>query len=598
MNISPETKPISEIFSINGTDKYSIPIYQRNYSWEFNQIETLFNDIKDEEEGYYIGNLLISKNDTDLLEIVDGQQRLTTIALMLVAIYQFLNTGFNGKFDQRIGAIKFDIKRQLLFKGDIEKPRYKLSEYDQEAFISLIKKYILELDVKIQDNKKFTKKYFRIYQLISEEFYNNFNELDNFYSNKLINIKILRITVNNLSDAYSVFSSLNSKGMPLSLIDLLKNEFLKISTNNNSSKKSLDSWNNLLSLFEQDGETNTKNVTQFLLYNYDTYESLVGSSITKNRALNEYIKIIKNEPINYVNKLIQRANWFLYLKNQTDKVHSNNYVNDISRTLSYLDTAQAFPLLMYLFDQQENLKLEDNDLIIILKKVRNFFIIRNVTQRPKASNIRAIYLNLNRKIRTESLSAKEIISVITKTIKAESDSVDEFKNRLLENGIYDKNPSTARLILIELERSKTSYFNKSNIDSLEDYVIHSKNKTKQLQWSIEHILPQGDLPNHWISKLGSDYEVAKDIQERNVHKLGNLTLTPYNSEQGQKSFIEKRDIKDSNNFVGLRLGLYINNSIKKDDKWEDQTTWNESDINRRNNNLVNEIIDLFELNIE
>ena len=237
MNISPETKPISEIFSISGSDKYAIPIYQRNYSWDFNQIETLFKDINDEDNGYYIGNLLITRNGNDVLEIVDGQQRLTTIALMLIAIYEFINNAFESKYDQDIGYIKKDIARQLLIEENILTPRYTLLEDDQKIFINLIKKNFFNEDLYIPKNKKFSKKYFKIYQLISEEFYNNFDSLKNFYQKKLLNIKILRITVNNLSDAFSVFSSLNSKGMPLTLIDLLKNEFLRYATTKKKQQK-------------------------------------------------------------------------------------------------------------------------------------------------------------------------------------------------------------------------------------------------------------------------------------------------------------------------------------------------------------------------
>jgi uncharacterized protein with ParB-like and HNH nuclease domain len=99
MNISPETKKISEIFSIEGMQKYRIPIYQRNYSWGLKQIETLIDDIKGEEElGYYIGNLLITETSSKFLEVVDGQQRLTTIALLFLAIYEHSNS-FGVEFD-------------------------------------------------------------------------------------------------------------------------------------------------------------------------------------------------------------------------------------------------------------------------------------------------------------------------------------------------------------------------------------------------------------------------------------------------------------------------------------------------------------------
>ena len=597
MNISPETKPISEIFSISGSDKYAIPIYQRNYSWDFNQIETLFKDINDEDNGYYIGNLLITRNGNDVLEIVDGQQRLTTIALMLIAIYEFINNAFESKYDQDIGYIKKDIARQLLIEENILTPRYTLLEDDQKIFINLIKKNFFNEDLYIPKNKKFSKKYFKIYQLISEEFYNNFDSLKNFYQKKLLNIKILRITVNNLSDAFSVFSSLNSKGMPLTLIDLLKNEFLRYATTKKTAEESLSLWNKLLSMFENENDINTNNVTQFLLYNYDTYESTSTSSITKNKALSEYVELIKDDTFEYINTLIKRANWFLLLKDEKENIHLNYEVNSIIHSMSYLDVAQSFPLLMYLLDKQRLHQISDMTLIKILKNIRQFFIIRNVTQRPKASNIRAMFLNLNRKIRSDNLLDNDVFSIISKSIKDNSDNVEEFKNKLKEDGVFDKNASTTRFLLIQLETKHSKYFNKSNLNSLEDYVINPRKKTKQQQWTIEHILPQGKLPDHWLNELSNDnQEDLEEIQDKYVHKLGNLTLTTYNSELGQLPFIEKRDKKANGMYIGLKLPLYLNESIKNSSDWDKQINWTPEDIDRRTSILVDAIVELFELN--
>ncbi|WP_054655370.1 DUF262 domain-containing protein [Secundilactobacillus silagei] len=90
MYLDPESKPISEIFPIEGEKQYKIPIYQRNYSWSTQNIEDLFDDINSENAGYYIGNLLVTadKENKDYFEVVDGQQRLTTISLFFLAIYE------------------------------------------------------------------------------------------------------------------------------------------------------------------------------------------------------------------------------------------------------------------------------------------------------------------------------------------------------------------------------------------------------------------------------------------------------------------------------------------------------------------------------
>src|SRR5690625_1667089 len=143
MNLTPESKPISEIFPIEGKTIYKIPIYQRNYSWHNNNIEELYNDVLNEEEGYYIGNLLVTHStEKGQYDIVDGQQRLTTIALFFLALYEELENIREDYSEQpqileRIFSLKADIKRKL--RTPDWKPRLRLLEPDSEIFKSYLK---------------------------------------------------------------------------------------------------------------------------------------------------------------------------------------------------------------------------------------------------------------------------------------------------------------------------------------------------------------------------------------------------------------------------------------------------------------------------
>src|SRR5699024_3699748 len=137
MNINPESKPISEIFPIEGNIIYRIPNYQRNYSWNNNNIEELYNDVRNEEDGYYIGNLLVTRSSNKYeFDVVDGQQRLTTIALFFLAIYEELTRIEKEYSDsseiEQIFAMKADIGRKL--RTNDYKPRLKLQETDAEIF--------------------------------------------------------------------------------------------------------------------------------------------------------------------------------------------------------------------------------------------------------------------------------------------------------------------------------------------------------------------------------------------------------------------------------------------------------------------------------
>ncbi len=592
MNISPETKKISEIFSIEGPQKFKIPIYQRNYSWGTKQIETLIDDIKDEDSGYYIGNLLITETDSRYLEVVDGQQRLTTIALLLLAIFEHSNS-FGDEYNKEKGSLQEDIKRKLLIDGVLSNQRYELLKNDNLIFSDLLK----VLDNKIPrkwGNRRFYKRYKETIDKLKEDF-GSFRDLKRFYD-KLNAVEILKISVTRLNDAYSIFSALNSKGLALTLVDLLKNEFLKLSSEEKRSEDdAIYSWNSLVSQFSDDQDINEGEVTQFLLNNYDAMESVINSSTTKSKALDQYIELLKDNSSKYIDVLAQRAEWFKYLKHGETRNHTNEDVNALVRELVYLDASQAFPLLMYLFIDNE-LELSDKNFYESLNLVKKFFVVRNITLRPKASNVRSMFVGLNRMIQENKLKGDAIVNAIKKELNDKVDSRKEFLDQLVNDGLYDKNKSTTRYILISLERKYGDYFNKSNPDTLEAYVETTRSKNPVLRWTIEHILPQGVLPQHWLNELNaSSTEEVAEVQEEYVHKLGNLTLTPYNSELGQKSFIEKRDQTEGTNLVGLQLNLFLNKSIPGDKSWKDKTSWAIDDIERRTRYLAEKVADLFSI---
>jgi uncharacterized protein with ParB-like and HNH nuclease domain len=594
MNISPETKKISEIFSIESKTIYKIPLYQRNYSWQIKQIESLIEDISNEERGYYIGNLLVNQSNdpvfgSKIFEIVDGQQRLTTIALIYIGIYDILNN-FKNEQSKDVFPIQYDIKRKLFLEESIDNPKYLLLQDDREIYLSIASSIIFEKEGKKVRKRSFFKRFDELKSKLLD-LLQNLDEVKTFYS-KLNDVEILQISVNNLSDAYSVFSALNSKGLPLTLVDLLKNEYLKQANyENRNQDDAIKGWYNLVEQFADDEDINVSDVTQFLLNNYDSFESLETASITKGKALDRYNKLIKDKRSTYLTTLSERARKFVFLKKGYGiSSYSEQIVNRVN-DLNYLDPSQSYPLLMLLF-VNTSLDLDETILVKILEVVIKFFVIRNVTLRPKASNVRSMFLGINRRILKNNLKGVSILEDISNTIHKEVDNNAEFKNQLINEGIFDKNHSTTRFLLIKLERTFGNFFNKSNPDTLEEL------NGKKPRWTIEHILPQGrNLTDYWRNVLSpNNPSIAENIQEEQMHKLGNLTLTPYNSELGQKTFKEKVNQIDNENSVGLKLKLFLNKSIlndQLDENWDTKDLWSVDDINRRTEILANYLIEIF-----
>ena len=223
MQISSESRKVSELFPILGNVHYHVPSYQRGYSWRDEQIGQLFEDIRKEDAGYYAGNILLT-GDEDSFSVIDGQQRLTTISLFLLAIGERLAE--YSHLESAIG-LKLDIRRQLL--DSTGEPRVVLLDQDQVIYLDLLGA-LHGKHHKKWGNRSFIRRYRYIKELFEEDC-DSFEKLNEFYQ-KLMQVDLLRVTVPNLGDAFTVFSSLNSKGLPLTLIDLLKGEFLSAAQNN------------------------------------------------------------------------------------------------------------------------------------------------------------------------------------------------------------------------------------------------------------------------------------------------------------------------------------------------------------------------------
>lgn len=174
----------------------------------------------------------------------------------------------------------------------------------------------------------------------------------------------------------------------------------------------------------------------------------------------------------------------------------------------------------------------------------------------------------------------EVLAVVSERLNAVSASDEEFRARL-QGRIYEENTDVARFVLATL--AEDAMTNETRVDLWRQEKNH-------FVWTIEHILPQGEnLPAAWQETLGGK-EVASQVQEEHKHRLGNLTITMYNSNLGNKSFPEKRDRQDTKGrHIGYRNGLSLNADLAKLDSWTG------SDINDRTTALADKVIERFPL---
>ena len=624
MQIMAETKSLEELMPMRGNNAYIIPEYQRYYSWGEEQIEQLFNDIQQEDPGYYVGNLLVRnhRDSESTVDVIDGQQRLITLSLFLLAVWEHATKFMDepqkdsGKYiseeQEELIGLRRDIKRQLLLEEKSRMPRLQLLEPDSNGYQALLGVVFGERPVKIW-HRTLPKRYKYISQKLFADEFRTPEELQSFY-NKLNSIITLRVKVTGLEDALTVFSSFNSKGKPLTLLDLLKVEFIRAGNEylHQDSDEVLRSWDRLMSEFsDQQGNTNDAAVTQFLLNNYDAFENDSRSSVTKGKALRYYQRLIdgkykKGE--DYLRTMVRRAQTFAQIVMPERAASEHREITERLSKLGKLESTQLYPLLFFLLENRSWLDLDAKRLSTLLDAMVAFYVRRNITLVPKSSNIRAMMLDYIREIQSKKLKGDDVVRCIVGKLGALPQINDDaVRSALLESGMYDKNKNTTRFLLIELERRLpgSDLFNKATPDNLDEY----DNKTPR--WTIEHILPEGaNLPEWWKEAISpDDPSNAGEIQEQVVHMLGNLTLTPYNSnlkqlpfaadppyQEGEANYVRsKRDYRRDGQFVGLRENLKLNSSLTEPRQpIDEKRDWTAADIKRRTAELADAIVELFD----
>lgn len=227
--------------------------------------------------------------------------------------------------------------------------------------------------------------------------------------------------------------------------------------------------------------------------------------------------------------------------------------------LERIQGAPSYILLLYILTEQEKLKISDEQLENIIKLLITFFVRRNITDIPNTRNLNKIFMDIIESIKQKQ--GEEICNYISKILKEVSASDELFENKL-RGQMYDENPDATRFILCSIEalhQTKEIYIDLWSRDNSNKYI-----------WTIEHIFPEGqNIPEVWVKMIADgDREKAKEYLEKYVHTLGNLTITGYNQNLSNMSFIDKRDRKnkDGKN-IGYRNGLFLNEDVVNQEEW-------------------------------
>jgi hypothetical protein len=444
------------------------------------------------------------------------------------------------------------------------------------------------------------------------------------------------------SQVYILFDTINNAGVSLSAFDIIKNKIFEKYDSSINFTNNLEKERKLEELSERwieliDNLPNRKTNDTFVRRYYNAFKFKTEYNIgniqraTNSNIIQVYENLIERQSnINdFIDHIFLSAELYYKLNFPIDYIkdkNPKNYELEFYKNLLKLNTIGAgtsYIFLLYF------LKLEDTDLNLeglrggrfefnskLVDILVKFYFRRNVTDTPATKfldnfNISLInecnkVLNNNQKIEISKLQEIIIQDSIIYNENFKTSSLNALKLKL-EGNLYSNNAELVRFALISLAISKEAS------RELSDFRFWDKNGNGKMVWTIEHILPQRKIiSDDWVRSLNkiskeilisdSHKENAKRIMTENLHKIGNLTFTGYNSRISAKSFIEKRDLQFNGTYIGFKNNFCLNNlefpyegSSKNLSNLED---WNEVTIKSRTEVIVSELLELFKFDNE
>ncbi|MGG6262430.1 DUF262 domain-containing protein [Stutzerimonas stutzeri] len=586
--------PVSTLLDIESGVIYAIPRYQREYTWSRAQWDALFDDLLENEPNYFLGSIICINQSQDALsvqslELVDGQQRMATLSLLLAAIYQSFRVLPNLGMEQQIEL--YNLKHKLVLKKKSDQPRLipqVQNNNQQDYFAVLGKAGILEDVEQVQHagNRRVLKAY-RHFLWRIEQYLQELSEpvaglqalLD-----KVNTATLVKIEVAGHSDAYTLFESLNNRGVPLTAIDLIKNKLLAVleAKYSGSIDKHYNRWKKVIDALGDDYAVQERFFRQYYNAFKPDLKDIVSVPVaTKSNLMQVYEKLIAHDAESFLQAMIRLSAHYAQIVGYR-AVPEQPKLSGLLLSLDRIQGAAAYLLLMVLFERKDTLELEQEHLEQVVHFLIAFFVRRNTTDLPPTRDLTRIFMDVAETVL--ALKGQAVVSHIQQRLTGESASDEQFE-KSLKGPIYEDNKAVCRFVLCALEESRMTVETRVDLWAL---------KGKQYVWTIEHIFPQGEnIPDTWVQMIANgDAALAEQHRQTYAHCLGNLTISGYNSALGNKSFAEKQSRLDSQGRkVGYNNGLHLNQALVN------ETSWTVDKLKARTDLLVQEVLQKYPLSV-
>ena len=510
---------------------FNIPVYQRNYDWKAEHCTRLFKDVEkialsNFQMEHFLGTVVyvISRTQPNFLEfvVIDGQQRITSIMLLLKALYDAIE-------DTELKADIFETYIVNRRAPETLKIKLKPIESDMSAYENVLSDDIESSDSNIYNNYMLFKTMIKNSAISPEKLYNALDHVELVY---------IQLEKDNRSEnPQMIFESLNSTGLSLTQADLIRNFLLMNHSYDEQTRLYKEYWlkiekllgNNKISDFVRD------------------YLTMKTYKISVKDKVYETFKNFAMDPQNNVDEQGLLEDLLVFAKYYSNFLYynsNNNKINDCLQQFQQLKSTTIYPVLLYIFDDcYAYKKIDESDLVAIMNIFLSYIYRRLVCGYP-TNALNKIFANLIDEIE-KNIEVRYVDKIWS--ILAQKNSTGTFpKNKEFEMEFVQK----------DLYKSK---IDKYTLCMLENYL-----KKEKIYFSsditVEHIMPQTLTPR-WQIELGKKYE---EIQAQYLHTIGNLTISGYNSELSNKDFAEKKEIYINSNISLCR-------SICNYEKWDDES---------------------------
>lgn len=541
-------------FLEGSNNRYVIPVYQRKYDWRINQCRQLVYDLKKMvEEGrksHFFGSIvsqLVPGGSKIAFHIIDGQQRLTTVTLLLLAIGNLIRA---GKVQSRENHLDEQImERFIIDKWPGGDSRIKLRPVEKDR--SALEKLVAGDEEDFERASNLTVNYQYFCDWIQKEEI----PVDSLYQ-AVGGLQIISITLDQDDDPQLIFESLNSTGLALTEGDKIRNYILM----GLSPEKQEAYYNRYWTKIE--GCTGN-DVSSFVRDYLSIKEQVTPAISNVYQAFKKYVETAKVSLDGLLEDMKKYARIYQKLLSGNSGL-GNVQLDDCMYRLKRLEITVTEPFFMEIFRLEQEGKLTVEELAQIFQMTESYLFRRNICEVP-TNGLNKVFLNLNREILRYDSMAKDYVNKLAYVLLAKKESGrfprdDEFSQALANKAVYQMRGKYKAYLFERFENYGTA--ETKDVYTLLDNGIYS----------IEHIMPQHLTPT-WNQALGPG---AEEIHSIWLHRLGNLTLTAYNPNLSNGSFQEKRDGTNGYKNSGLRMNQRI----------AAKNQWGLTEIQERNEKMV------------